>query len=62
MSLAHSAEVLERQKEDADRNHRGYGFVLALVCVVLGLVLASEIFAPVSIGSGIDGEASLVGP
>jgi hypothetical protein len=62
MSLAHSAEVLERQKEDADRNHRGYGFVLALVCVALALVLASEFFAPVSIGSGIDGEASLVGP
>jgi hypothetical protein len=62
MSLSHSAEVLERQKEDADRNHRGYGFVLALVCVVLALVLASAIFTPVSIGSKIDNETSLVGP
>jgi hypothetical protein len=62
MSLSHSTEVYERQKEDADRDHRGYGFVLSLVCVVLALVLASTIFAPVSIGSGIDNETSLVGP
>jgi hypothetical protein len=62
MSLSHSTEVFERQKEDADQNHRGYGFILALVCVVLALVLASAIFAPVSIGSGIDNEISLVGP
>jgi hypothetical protein len=62
MSLSHSTEVFERPKEDADRNHRGYGFVLTLVCVVLALVLASAIFTPVSIGSGIDNEASLVGP
>jgi hypothetical protein len=60
MSLSHSTEVFERQKEDAYRNHRG--FVLALVCVVLALVLTSAIFAPVSIGSGIDNETSLVGP
>ena len=62
MSLSHSAEVSESQSEAADRNHRGYGFVLALVCVVLALVLASAIFTPVSIGSGIDNETSLVGP
>ena len=62
MSLSHSAEVLESQRQDADRNHRGYGFVLALVCAVLALVLASAIFTPVSIGSGIDNETSLVGP
>ena len=62
MSLSHCAEVLEGQRQDADRNHRGYGFVLSLVCVVLALVLASAIFAPVSIGSGIDNETSLVGP
>ena len=62
MSLSHSAEVLESQREGADRNHRGYGFVLPLVCVVLALVLASAVFTPVSIGSGIDNETSLVGP
>jgi hypothetical protein len=62
MSLSHSAQVVESQREDADRNHHGYGFVLTLVCVVLALVLASAIFTPVSIGSGINDEASLVGP
>jgi hypothetical protein len=62
MSLSHSAEVYVRQKGDADRNHRGYGFVLSLVCIVLAFVLASAIFTPVSIGSGIDYETSLVGP
>lgn len=61
MSLFQSAQVSESQREDTDRNH-GYGFVLALVCVVLALVLASAIFTPVSIGSGINDEASLVGP
>jgi hypothetical protein len=62
MSLSRSAEILESQREGADRNLRGYGFVLSLVCVVLALVLASAIFTPVSIGSGIDNDTSLVGP
>jgi hypothetical protein len=62
MSLSHSTEVYESQKEDADRNHREYGFVLTLVCVALALVLASAIFTPVSVRSGIGSETSLVGP
>jgi hypothetical protein len=62
VSLFHSTEVCETQKEDADHNHRAYGFALPLVCVVLALLLASAIFAPVSIGSGIDNVTSLVGP
>jgi hypothetical protein len=57
-----STEARERQKEDADRNHRGYGFVLALVCIGVALVLANAIFVPVRIGSGIDNEILLVGP
>lgn len=62
MSLSQSTEVFERPKADADRNHHGYGLVLTLVCVVLALVLASAIFTPVSIGSGINNETLLVGP
>lgn len=62
MSLSHSAEVYVGQKEDADRNHRGYGFVVALVCAALALVLASAILTPASVGSGISDETSLVGP
>jgi hypothetical protein len=60
MSLSQSTEVFERPKADADRS--GYGLVLTLVCFVLALVLASAIFTPVSIGSGIDNETLLVGP
>jgi hypothetical protein len=62
MSLLQSTEVNVRRKEDADRNHGGYGFILALVCLALALVLASAVLAPVSIGSGISSETSLVGP
>jgi hypothetical protein len=62
MSLSHSTEVNARQMEVADRNHGGYGFVPALVCVALALMLASEISAPVSIDSGISNETSPVGP
>jgi len=62
MSLSHSTEVFEGPKANADRNHRGHGLVLTLVCVVLALVLASAIFTPVSIGSGVDNETSLAGP
>jgi hypothetical protein len=38
--------------------HSGYGFVLALICVALALVLASVMFTP----AFIDGEIPLVGP
>lgn len=62
MSLSHRTEVYKRQKEDADRNHSGYGFVLVLVCVGLVVLLAIAIFDPVSIGGGIDNETWLVGP
>ena len=48
---------------DADRKHPEYGFILALVCLALGLVVASVIFAPEAVGSGMNsGESWLVGP
>ena len=31
---------------DVDRKHPEYGFILALVCLALGLLVASVIFAP----------------
>jgi hypothetical protein len=43
--------------QDAERKHPDYGFILALVCLALGLVVVSVIFTPVS-GS----ESLLVGP
>ena len=48
---------------DADRKHPEYGFILALVCLALGLVVASVIFAPEAVGAGINsGESWFVGP
>jgi len=48
---------------DADRKHPEYGFILALVCLALGLVVASVIFAPEAVGAGMNGSESwLVGP
>ena len=38
----------------ADLKHRDYGFILALVCMALAIVVASAIFAPAPVGSGIN--------
>ena len=47
---------------DADRKHPEYGFILALVCLALGLVVASLIFAPEAVGAGTNSESWFVGP
>jgi len=47
---------------DADRKHPEYGFILALVCLALGLVVASVIFAPVAVGAVMNSESWFVGP
>jgi len=47
---------------DAERKHPEYGFILALVCLALGLVVASVIFAPVAVGAGMNSESWFVGP
>jgi hypothetical protein len=45
-----------------DLKHRDYGFILALVCMALALVVASAIFAPTPVGAGITSEITSVGP
>ena len=45
-----------------DLRRHDYGFVLALVCMVLALVVVSMIFTPAPIGSGITSEITSVGP
>ena len=59
MSLFHQTDVYQGSNEKADRKHSGYGFVLALICAALALVLASVLFPDVFRPSG---EFSLIGP
>jgi hypothetical protein len=58
MSLLHQTDVYQGSNEKADRKHSGYGFVLALICVALALVVASVMFTP----AFVRGEIPLVGP
>ena len=62
MSLLHQTDVYQGSNEKTDRKHSGYGFVLALICVALALVVASVTFTPAAIGSGIGDETLFVGP
>ena len=62
MSLSHKADLYEGSISDTDRKQRDYGFILALVCMVLALVVASAIFTPAPVGAGITSEITSVGP
>jgi hypothetical protein len=62
MSLLHNAGVYQGTNKTTDRKRHEYGFILALICMALALVVASAIFTPVTIGSGISSEISFVGP
>lgn len=62
MSLWQRTGVCEMSAEVGGRKHDGYGFILALLCFALTLLVFSAIFTPVSIGSGIDNELLIVGP
>ena len=61
MSLLHQTDVY-RNLEKADRNNRGYGFILVLFCMALAIVVASAILTPTPVGSGINSETWVVGP
>jgi hypothetical protein len=61
MTLLHQTDV-RHPSEKADRKHPEYGFVLVLVSMALGLVVASAIFTPAPVGSGIASEITTVGP
>ena len=54
--------LLYHTRGRADLKHRDYGFILALVCMALALVVASAIFAPTPVGAGITSEITSVGP
>jgi hypothetical protein len=48
--------------ETADLKHRDYGFILALLCMALAVIVGSAIFKPAPVGSGITSEITTVGP
>ena len=54
--LYHTSEKVDLQRPD-------YGFILTLVCMALAVVVASVIFTPAPVGSGINfSEITSVGP
>jgi hypothetical protein len=57
-----SLNLSETTTHRADVKHGGYGFILALICVVLVLLVASAILGPVPVGSEISNQMLLVGP
>ena len=57
-----SVQLHETTKHTADLKHRDYGFVLALICMVLALLVGSAIFAPAPVGTGINDQIWFVGP
>ena len=54
--------LLYHTHEKADLKHRDNGFVLALVCLALGLLVATLIFAPEAVGAGMNSVTWFVGP
>ena len=61
-AIMSSLHLSDTTKSKADLKHHDYGFVLALICLALALLVASAIFAPVPVGSEISNQMSLVGP
>ena len=62
MSLLRNTDVYQGTNNEADRKYPDCGFVLALICMALALVVASAISAPAPVGSGINDEILFVGP
>ena len=54
MSLVYRTHERTGLKRRDYSSIRDYGFILALVCMALVIVVASAIFAPAPVGSGIN--------
>jgi len=62
MSLVYKTHIHEKPIQDAEQ-YTEYRFFFALVCLALGLVVASVIFTPERVASGMNsGESWFVGP
>ena len=57
-----SVQLSETTKQRADLQHGDYGFILALICMALALVVASAIFKPAPVGTGINDQIWFAGP
>jgi len=58
-----SLHLYDTTKSRAALGHHDYGFILALVCMALAVVVASIVFTPAAVGSGINfSEITSVGP
>jgi hypothetical protein len=53
--------LVYRTNQTTDFKQRDYGFILVLICMALALLVASAIFTPAPIGSGIASELTTVG-
>lgn len=62
MSLANR---ISQRTDLKQRDHgftRNYGFILALICIALALVVVSVVFTPAPVGSGISNDVLAVSP
>jgi hypothetical protein len=59
MSLLQKTDVYQHSEEKAPRKHSDYGFVLALICMALALLVASVAFTPATVTPPV---AAYVGP
>jgi hypothetical protein len=57
-----SVQLSETTKQGAALKHGDYGFILALICMALALVVASAIFKPAPVVRDINDQIWFVGP
>jgi hypothetical protein len=57
-----SLHFYDTTKSRTALKHHDHGFVLALVCLALALVIASALFTPAPVGTGINDQIWFAGP
>jgi hypothetical protein len=62
MALSQTAGVYESPRRGLAHRHQGFGFVLFLAALMLGLVVVSVFFPPAIVDGGIGNETWLAGP
>jgi hypothetical protein len=53
--------LVYRTNQTTNFKQRDYGFILVIICMALALLVASAIFTPAPIGSGIASEITTAG-